>query len=326
MASTSLIGNSAQRRQGKSLGRRMRENIWSYIFVAPAVIGTLLFVIYPIPASLRYAFYNWTGIGEPKEYVGLRHFIAVATDPFFWKAFKNSLIYTAVLVPVQLTLALALALVLNNPKLRFRNFFRTIYFLPIVTSMVVIGVVMRFMFQSLAQNLPQAVYDLKLVNPTLGFLASPQWALPSIILVGIWHSFGYNLIFFLAALQSVPQELYEAATIDGAGPKEKFWHITIPLIRPVGVIILFLAVLGSMKVFDSVLALTGGGPYYASEVIQTYIFSFAFPNRYGAQADPNYGYASAASIFVNVLLLGLTILNVLAIRNSKRQRKELGLD
>lgn len=129
--------------------------------------------------------------------------------------------------------------------------------------------------------------------------------------------------FFLAALQSVPQELYDAATIDGAGRRERFWYITIPLIRPVGVIILFLAILGSMKVFDSVLALTGGGPYYASEVIQTYIFSFAFPNRYGnAAADPNYGYASAAAIFVNIILLGLTLMNVLAIRNAKRHRNE----
>lgn len=325
MASTSL-SRPRSSTNGESLGRRIRRNAWSYVFVTPAVIGTLLFVIYPIPGSVRYAFYNWSGIGEPTEFVGFRHFVTVATDPFFWKAFKNSMVYTAVLVPIQLALALALALVLNNPKLRFRNLFRTIYFLPIVTSMIVVGVVMRFMFQAISQNLPQFMYDSKLVNPTLGFLGSARWALPSIIAVGIWHSFGYNLIFFLAALQSVPQDLYEAATIDGAGPKERFWYITIPLIRPVGVIIVFLAILGSMKVFDSVLALTGGGPYYASEVIQTYIFSFAFPNRYGQRADPNLGYASAASIFVNVLLLGLTVLNVMAIRNSKRRRKELGMD
>lgn len=316
------------RRSGqKPLLRRIRDNAWGYVFVLPAVIGTLLFAIYPIPASIRYAFYNWRGVGEPTEYVGFRHFITVATDPFFWQAFKNSLIYTVVLVPIQLSLALALALVLNNPRLRYRNVFRTIYFLPIVTSLITVGVVLRFLFQALAQGLPQWVYDAKLVNPTLGFLASPQWALPSIIAVGIWHSFGYNLIFFLAALQSVPQELYEAATIDGANARQRFWHITIPLIRPVGVIILFLAVLGSMRVFDSVLALTGGGPYYASEVIQTYIFSFAFPQRYGnLSASPNLGYASAASIFVNVILLGLTVLNVYSIRNAKRSRRELEMD
>jgi ABC-type sugar transport system permease subunit len=314
-------------RRAPSLWRRMRANAWAYLFVAPAVVGTLLFVIYPIPGSLRYAFYNWRGIGEPTEFVGFRHFITVATDPFFWKAFRNSVVYTVVLVPVQLTLALALALVLNNPKFGLRNLFRTIFFLPIVTSMIVIGVMLRFMFQALAQNLPQWVYAAKIVNPTLGFLGSAEWALPSIIVVGIWHSFGYNLIFFLAALQSVPQDLYEAAMIDGAGRWARFWHITVPLIRPVGVIIVFLAVLGSMKVFDSVLALTGGGPYYASEVIQTYIFSFAFPNRYGnATAAPNYGYASAASIFVNLILLGLTVGSVWSIGNARRQRRELGME
>lgn len=321
MASTSLAGKPRRRNDEKSLGRRMRDNIWSYIFVAPAVIGTLMFVIYPIPGSVRYAFYNWNGIGEPSEFVGWRHFTTVATDPYFWQAFRHTAIYTATLVPIQLLLTLALALVLNNPKLPLRNLFRTVYFLPIVTSILVVGVVMRFMLQALGQNLPQFVYDTGLVNPVLGFLSDPRWALPTIIAVGIWHSFGYNLIFFLAALQSVPQDLYEAATLDGAGAWGKFWHITIPLIRSVGVIIVFLAIIGSTKVFDSVLALTSGGPYYASEVIQTYIFSFAFPQRYGnPTATANFGYASAASIFVNIILLGLTVMNVLAVRNARRNR------
>ena len=310
-----------------TLRRRIRKNLWSYVFVLPAVIGTLLFVIYPIPGSLRYAFYNWSGIGEPTEFVGIRHFVTVATDPFFWQAFRNSLVYTAVLVPIQLALSLALAVILNNPKLRLRGLFRTIYFLPIVTSLLVIGVVLRFMFQALAQNLPQFVYDAGFVDPILGFLSSPQLALPSVIAVGIWHSFGYNLIFFLAALQAVPEDLYEAATLDGAGSIQKFMYITIPMIKSVGIIIIFLAILGSMKVFDSVLALTGGGPFYASEVIQSYIFSFAFPQRYGNNmlVEANYGYASAASIFVNVILLGITILNVIAIRNARRQRQSLNL-
>lgn len=326
MASQTLA--PTHRRPAATLARRIRNHLWAYAFIAPAVIGTLLFVVYPIPGSLRYAFYNWEGIGEPTEFVGIRHFVDVASDPFFWGAFRNTLIYTAVLVPVQLVLALALALVLNNRRLRLRNLFRAVFFMPVVTSLVVIGVVLRFMFQAAAQNLPPFIYAAKIVNPTLGFLASPQWALPSVILVGIWHSFGYNLIFFLAALQSVPEELYEAATLDGAGRWTRFWYITVPLIRPVGVIIVFLAVLGSMKVFDVVLALTGGGPYYASEVIQTYIFSYAFPSRYspGATADPNLGYASAAAIFVNLILLGLTTLNVWAVGNARRERRALGLE
>ncbi|NJM07643.1 sugar ABC transporter permease [Candidatus Gracilibacteria bacterium] len=239
MASSALPSERAPGRGRSSLWRRIRANAWSYVFITPAVIGTLLFAIYPIPASFRYAFYNWNGIGEPREFVGFRHFVTVATDPIFWQSFRNSVTYTVVLVPVQLTLALILALVLNNSRLPLRNVFRTIYFLPIVTSMIVIGVVLRFMFQALAQNLPPFIYDAGIVNPVLGFLASPQWALPSIIAVGIWHSFGYNLIFFLAALQGIPQELYEAATLDGADARAKFWHITLPLIRPVGVIILF---------------------------------------------------------------------------------------
>ncbi|GAB4191029.1 MAG: sugar ABC transporter permease [Roseiflexaceae bacterium] len=309
----------------KPLFQRIRANIWSYVLVLPMVVLTVMFVWYPMLASIRYAFYNWNGFGEPDQFVGWRHFVTVATDEFFWKALRNTVVFTAVLVPVQLLLALAMALVLNNPRLRGAQIFRALFFIPAVCSIAVLAVPLRLLFTQLNANIPAPLIEAGLFNPSMGFLGDPRLALATVIGVGVWHTFGYNLVFFLAALQSVPQELYEAATVDGAGRWEKFWHITVPLIRPVGVIILFLAILGSMKVFDLVLVLTNGGPFYATEVVNTYIYSYAFSNsRVGAQ-QPNLGYASAASLFVSVLLLVITAVQLWAVGRARRQREQYEL-
>ena len=305
----------------RALLRGVRAHLGAYLFVAPMLLLTLVFVLYPIAGSVRYAFYNWSGVGEPTQFVGWRHFARVAGDPYFWNAFRHTMIYTLVLVPVQLTLALALALVLNNPRLRFSSFYRTIYFLPVVTSMAVIGVVLSLLFARVSSSFPRWMVELGLVNPMLGITNDPRLALPVIILVGIWHTLGYNMVLFLAALQGVPQELYEAATIDGAGRRARFWHITVPMIRPVGVVILFIAVLGSLQVFDIVWVLTRGGPFYASDVVSTYIYSYAFTSARGT-SEANYGYASAASLFMSLIVLAITALQLLLTAGGRRRRGE----
>jgi ABC-type sugar transport system permease subunit len=311
-------------RRPAPLWRRMRAHAWGYLFLLPMVLLTLTFVIYPIAGSVRYAFYNWDGFGEPSQFVGLRHFVRVASDPYFWNAFKHTLIYTAVLVPVQLTLALVLAIVLNNPRLRGASLYRAVYFLPVVTSMAVIGVVLGLLFSRISSNFPQWLVANGLVNPTLGIVNDPRLALPVIIAVGIWHTLGYNLIYFLAALQSVPKELYEAATVDGAGPFERFWFITVPMIRPIGSMILFLAILGSLGVFDLVWVLTQGGPFYASDVVSTYIYSYTFTTARGS-SDANFGYASAAALFMSLLVLAITSLQAVVVSRARRRRADLDI-
>lgn len=317
--STSLPG-----RRRTSLARRMRDHAWAYLFLAPMIVLVLVFVLYPIIGSIRYAFYNWDGIGEPGQFVGARHFRTVATDPYFWNAFRHTALYTLVLVPVQLTLALILAVVLNNPRLRFSNFYRAVYFLPVVTSAAVVGIVISLLFARISSNFPQWMIDAKLVNPTLGIVNDPRLIMPAIITVGIWHTLGYNLVYFLAALQSVPQELYEAATMDGAGRFAKFRYITIPMIRPIGVIILFLAILGSLGVFDIVWVLNKGGPLYASDVVSTYIYGFTFTSARGS-SKANFGYASAAALFMSLLVLGITALQLVVVARARRRRSEFDM-
>lgn len=305
--------------------RRIREHMWGYVFLLPLTLLSLIFVLYPIAGSFRYAFYNWDGFGDPTQFVGLRHFQRVATDPFFWNAFKNTVIYTILLVPIQLTLALILALVLNDVRLHLSNFYRAVYFLPVVTSMAVIGVVFSLLFARVGTNYPQWLVDLGWVNPRLGIMQNPTLVMPVIIAIGIWHTLGLNLVNFLAALQTVPKDLYEAATVDGAGRLAKFWYITVPAIRPVGAIILIFAILGSLRVFDIVWVMTQGGPFYASEVVSTYIYSYTFGSKYGT-SQANFGYASAAAIFMSFLILGLTVLQVLIVARSRRRQAEMRLD
>ncbi|HEY8476457.1 MAG TPA: sugar ABC transporter permease [Chloroflexota bacterium] len=302
---------------GQRLRRRVAEHVWSYLFLLPMVALVGLFVVYPLVASVHITLYDWNGIGNPSRYVGLRNFARVLQDPLFWNAFKNTFLYTAVLVPVQLTLALALALVLNNPSLSGRTIYRAVFFAPVVTSAALVGVVMALLFSTVGNDLSALLMRLGLLQEPVDWLGDARFALPLVILVGIWHTLGYNLVYFLAALQSIPRELYEAARVDGAGALAQFRYVTVPMLRDVGVVILLLAILGSLQVFDLVLAMTGGGPFFASEVVSTYIYHYAFTPA-AVQGESNVGYASAAAFTMGVLVMGITLVQLLALRARRR--------
>ena len=280
----------------------------------------LLFVVYPLIASINITLYDWNGIGVPTRFVGLQNFIKVAQDQWFWNAFRNTFVYTFVLVPIQLALALMLALVLNNPRLKGSTVYRAVYFSPVVTSAALVGVVMSLLLSSMGSEISAPLMRGGLISAPVDVLGSPAFALPAVIAVGIWHTLGYNLVYFLAALQSIPKEMYEAAMVDGANAWHRFLEITIPMLREVGAVILFLAVLGSLQIFDLVLVMTGGGPYYASEVVSTYIYRFAFTPA-SVAAESNVGYASAAAFFMGVLVMTLTLGQLLAVRYLQQRKK-----
>jgi ABC-type sugar transport system permease subunit len=304
-----------------SLWQQIVANRWSYIYVAPMAVLVLTFTIYPIIASLGYTLYQWNGIGDPSAYVGLDNFRRVMADPIFWGSFAHTFLYTAVQVPVQLILALALALVLNNPKLRLSTFYRSIYFIPAVTSPAIIGVVMNLMISNFGDNINGFLQNLHLIHEHIDWLADPRFVMWIIIVIGIWNTLGYNLVYFLAGLQTIPTELYEAARIDGANAIARFFFITIPMLRSVGIVILFLAILGSLHIFDLVQSLTGGGPYFASEVVSTYIYHQAFGgvSTTGVPIQPNVGFASAASFFYGVILMVITSVQFLIVRSMRRK-------
>jgi ABC-type sugar transport system permease subunit len=302
------------------LWHRIRAAKWSYLYLAPMAVLLLAFVIYPIFASFGYTFYRWNGIGEPGDYVGLANFRQILHDRIFWGAVRHTFVYAFVLVPVQLLLALALALVLNNPKLKFALFFRTVYFIPVVTSAAVVGVVVQLMLANFGDSAGSLLAKTGVTDGQIDWLGDPHTALAVIIAIGIWHTLGYNLVYFLAGLQTIPAELYEAAKLDGCGPVQSFFRITIPMLRQVGVVIVVLAFIGSFQVFDLVQVLTGGGPFFATEVVNTYIYHLAFGGAAGAAAQPDVGLASAASFLYGLLLIVFSGLQVLALRRISRRR------
>jgi ABC-type sugar transport system permease subunit len=291
---------------------------WGVIYLLPVLVLMVTFSIYPVLDSVRITLYNWRGVGEPTQFVGLRHFATVMRDPGFWNAFRNTLTYTAILVPVQLTLAFLLAVVLDNPRLRLRTLYRTLYFLPVVTSIAIVAVVVRLMLQSGGATLTALLGFDPPINP----IGHPRTAMLSVTAFGIWYSFGLNLIYFLAALQTVPRELYDAAAVDGANFLQRLVHVTLPGIRPVAAVILFFAVIGSLRVFEQSFVLTGGGPFYASEVVSGYIYRYAFGTGGlgGGSSTPNLGFASAAAFFMSLIILGVTLVQLAVSRFALRRR------
>jgi multiple sugar transport system permease protein len=307
----------ARRRRSRNAAR----NVWCYVYVAPMFLVLAAFVLYPIVASLGYAFYRWNGIGQPSDFVGLSNFRKIMHDSIFWGAVEHTVVYVVLVVPIQLTLALALALVLNNPRRRFNAFYRTLFFLPVVTSAAVVGVVVQLMVTNFGDNLNGVLHKLHLSNHPVDFLGSPHVAMGIIILVGIWQTLGYNLIYFLAGLQTIPVELYEAARLDGAGRTAQFRFVTVPMLRSVGVVIALLALLGAFQVFDLVAVITNGGPYFGTEVVNTYIYHLAFGGNTNVVVQPDIGLASAGSFFYGLLLIGLAALQVVGIRSLARRGK-----
>lgn len=305
--------------------RNLRRSIWAYLYLSPMLLLLLAFSLYPIIASAVYTLYNWDGIGQPSNFVGLQNFQRVITDHFFWSAFGHTFLFTALVVSIQLTLALVLALVLNNQRLQWTTFYRAVYFLPVVTSQAVIGLVIQLILTSAGGDLNKALVNLHLVQTPIDWLGDPFWAFVVLVVVGIWNYLGVNLVNFLAALQSVPSELYEAAQIDGANARVRFFAITIPLLRNVGGVIVILAILGSLGTFDLIQVVTGGGPFFATETIATYIYHQAFGSFGGTSVatTPNLGFASAASFFFGVTILGLTIGQIVIARNAARMRRDM---
>lgn len=300
--------------------RQVRSAKWSYVYVLPMVVLLMAFVVYPIIASLGYTFYRWNGIGDPDTFVGLENFRKVWSDPIFWTALRNTFVYAAFVVPIQLTLALALALILNNKRLRFASFYRVIYFMPVVTSAAVVGVVIRLLVSNGGSAVNDALMNLGITDKYIDWLGNPTVALGIIIAVGIWHTLGINLIYFLAGLQTIPEELYEAARIDGAGRVAQFRYITVPMLRGVGLVIVILATIGTFQVFDLVQVITNGGPYFGTEVVNTYIYHLAFGGFGGSAVQPNVGLASAASFFYGMLLIVFAVVQVVVLRTLVRRR------
>jgi ABC-type sugar transport system permease subunit len=275
------------------------EQIVPYLFIAPALVLFLLFSIYSFGLLGYFSLFEWDGVSPNKLFVGLGNYWSViAHDPVFWQSFKQAGYVTLLALVFQNTGALALAMAVNQ-KISLAGPYRTLFFLPPILSEIVVGLIWAWIFDK------YGVFNAGLKAIGLGefarsWLADPKTALTAVGVIHMWKGFGWGFVIFLAGLQTIPAQLYEAAVVDGAGPWHRFRHITIPMLLPVFVVVSVLTILGTMQIFALIMATTRGGPAFHTEVPITRIMS-------STVGSSRLGYACAQGIVFGLILLSVSL-------------------
>jgi ABC-type sugar transport system permease subunit len=280
----------------QKMSRTARGYAMAYLFIALPVLGSILFLLIPMVTSLWWSFNDYSGL-QPPKFVGLRNYVKLLTnDPIFLKALRNTTLFALLGMSMGPALGLLTALMLNK-KVRFQALFRTAYFLPVMTSLVVVGTIWRMLYNQ--SGLLNTLLRNIGLQP-IGWLADPQWALFSLVIASVWQGFGFETVIFLAALQAIPQERYEAAMIDGANGLQQFRYITLPALRPVLLFVFIIGIIGTYQVFDQVFVMTSGGPVRSTTTIVFYLYS--------KFQDLQLGYASAIAYVLFLILLFFSFL------------------
>ena len=274
-----------------------RERLSGYLFIAPQVLGFAAMLGVPVLMVFWYSLFDWHILRGTAPFVGLANYERMFTEPLFATVLQNTLTFTAGLVPLNLALALTLAVLLNQ-KLPGTTVFRTLFFAPVVVSLVAWAIVWQFLLQA-DGGINLALQSIGIDGPN--WLRESRWAMPSVITVQLVKNVGLNMVLFLAALQSVPTDILEAARVDGAGPFKSFRRVTLPLIAPTVMLVSIITVIGSFQVFATITVLTAGGPGNATNVLVFYIYQQAF-QRFTA------GYAAAGAVILFGIVMLLTVI------------------
>ncbi len=277
-----------------------QENRAGWAFIMPALVLLGLFMVYPILWSLWMSLQ--TGKGMNLHFGGFANIIRLTKDPVFQHALSNTLIFLVVQVPIMIVLALLFAVALNNPRLKGRAILRTAIFLPCVTSLVAYSVLFKSMF-AVDGVVNDTLMFLHIIRQPIGWMIDPFWAKVLIILAITWRWTGYNMVFYLAALQNIDPSIYEAARIDGVPPRARFFRLTIPMLKPVILFTTVLSTIGTLQLFDEVNTITasacvGGAPADATLTLSLYIYNLTF------RFMPTYGYAATVSWLI-VIMVGI---------------------
>ena len=292
----------------KSLFYIFYKSRYIYLFILIPTSLFLIFTLYPIIRTIILSFYDWKIVGS-SIFVGFKNYINIFKDNIFILSLRNTIFYSLGSVPGQMIFAVIAALLLNQ-KIKGRIIFRTLYFLPVVTSWVVVSFIFLYIFNSQAGLVNFILKDLlHITDQYYVWFNNGTTALLVIIILGIWKGIGWAMMIILAGLQSIPQELYEAAKVDGANSLQLFWKITYPLLRSTLVYVLVLLTVGSFQVFISVYIMTGGGPMHQTEVVLSWLYKNAF----------NYlelGYGSAIATVMMFILLIISFLQIKFISKS----------
>jgi multiple sugar transport system permease protein len=289
--------------EDSGMKKRMRSAAWAAVFLAPSAIPLVVFTLVPMVSSIRISLLSWNLISDP-TFVGFANYAKLLTAPTTVTAFGNTLGYVLGYLPLVYVGGLLLALALNA-QIPARGFFRAIYFLPVITSWVVVALVWKWLLNPANGLINTVLGAVGLPQP--GWWTDPQWALASVILASAWKDLGFVMVILLAGLQVIPTDLYEAARIDGASGWRSFWNITLPLLSPSTFFVVVISLINGFQVFDQVYVMTGGGPEGASQVVVGQIYDLTF--RYGRAGE-----AAALSWLLFAVILGVTIIQLLGQR------------
>lgn len=292
------------RQQSRARARRNALVGWS--FILPNFIGFAVLTLVPMGAAFVIAFMEWDSYSPP-EWVGVDNFERMLRDQSFWIALGNTAYYAAGHIPLTMLAALGLALLLNK-RIRGLGFFRTTMFFPYITSLVAVAVVWNMLFNPTMGPINQFLEWIGVQDPP-GWTTTSAWSMPAVIITSVWRDMGYYMVLYLAGLQAIPQEYYEAADVDGANAWQRFWNITIPSLRPTTFFVLIMVTIASFKVFDLIVVMTDGGPGRSTLVLSQLIY------REGIKEN-RFGYSSAISL---VLFLIVLVFTVVQFRIQKRK-------
>lgn len=298
------VTDQPRRRIPGRAGRRLRYALVVLAFLLPSAVPMAMFIIYPMFGALWVSLHKWNLL-SPMEWVGLGNYAKLLQDPDTLNAFGNTFYYILGYLPLVYVGGLALALALNQ-ALPLRGLLRGVYFLPVVTSWIVVALIWRWLLNPEVGIVNAALGLFGIDGP--GWWTDPTWAMPSIILASAWKDLGFVMIILLAGLQAIPQDLYEAATVDGAGWWRRLFNITLPMLTPSTFFVIVISLINGFQVFDQVYAMTGGGPAGASTVVVQQIYDLTF--RYSRAGE-----AAALSWLLFVLVLVVTIIQI---RGQKR--------
>lgn len=287
--------------------------IAGFLLPALALIGVYLF--YPIVQSIQLSMFSWDGVSTTRDFIGLDNWQRLLDDSIFWQAFRNNVILVIVSIGVQLPIAMALAVILDRAGRRLARVVRVLYFVPLLLSTVAIAVLFRNIYDGSFGLLNAGLDLIGLGDLTQQWLGQQSTVLPAVMFVVVWQFVPFYMILFFAAIADLPRDLHDAASVDGASENQYFFRVAMPQLKPIVTVAVVLSLIGSLKYFDVVWVLTGGGPVHATELMATYMFTKAFRTN-----EVGYGATIASALFIAVLLTTLVSIAVSAIR----RRREAG--
>lgn len=286
-------------REAKAVNLRNKTNVVGWSFIAIAVIMICAFYFYPMIRALLMSFQS--GTGTNLSYVGFDNYTRLISDSTFITTLTNTFLYLIVQVPIMIVLALFISVLLNDKDLKLKGFFRTAIFLPAVTSLVAYSVIFKYLFGA-DGLINEMLLKLHLISVPIQWITDPFWAKITIIIAITWRWTGYNMIFYLSALQNIDNSIYEAARIDGASSFKQFTKITVPLLKPIILFTSITSTIGTLQLFDEVMNITKGGPGNATMTLSQYIYNLSF------KYTPDFGYAATVSYAIVILIVIFAIL------------------